>query len=149
MTHTHGTIRPEQTLTRAEMTTGSQPPAFCLACGPQISAQPHPTQLQVESVALAPWVHSRVGEALRPRPDSSLQCLGVCLSLRPCAPSFMRGLRVCVQLFVTTWTMASLSPLSVGILLGKNAGMGATSPPEGIFQSQGREPSLLQWQVNF
>ena len=48
----------------------------------------------------------------------------------------------CVQLFVTTWTIACQTSLSVGFS-SKNTGMGCPALLQGIFQTQGSNQHLL------
>ena len=55
-----------------------------------------------------------------------------------------------VQFFETQWTVAHLVPLSVGFP-GKNTGVGCRALLQGIFPTQGSNPSLLcllHWQVD-
>ena len=47
-----------------------------------------------------------------------------------------------VRLFATPWTVASQAPLSMGILPGKNIGLGCHGLIQGIFPTQGSNPGL-------
>ena len=47
-----------------------------------------------------------------------------------------------VRLFATPWTVASKAPLSMGILPGKNIGLGCHGLLQGIFPTQGSNPGL-------
>ena len=48
-----------------------------------------------------------------------------------------------VRLFVTPWTVVCRAPLSMGIFQGKNPGVGCHDCLQGIFPTQGLNPSLL------
>ena len=56
------------------------------------------------------------------------------------------GVCVCslsgVRLFVTPWTVAGQAPLSMGILQGRNTGVGCHVLLQGIFPIQGSNPGL-------
>ena len=59
----------------------------------------------------------------------------------------MLGLMSHIQLTVTPWTVARQAPLSKNSV-GKNIGVGCHFLLQGIFPTQGSNPSLLHWQVN-
>ena len=50
--------------------------------------------------------------------------------------------------FATPWTVAHQAPLSMGILPGKNSGVGCPFLLQGIFPTQGLNLHLLHWQVD-